>query len=89
MASGVPAYAATPDPDLHYAMDELTGTTVADSSGNGWDGETNGKVELVASDEGSALDLQGGHVIVPREVLDGAQDLTVATRVRWDGDGGA
>lgn len=80
-----PASAAVPAPDLHYTMDDVTGGTVPDSSGNGRDGTISGSTAVVAADDGSALDLTGGHVVLPREILDGASDLTVATRVRWDG----
>ncbi|RUR03107.1 LamG-like jellyroll fold domain-containing protein [Labedella endophytica] len=80
-----PAAAAVPAPDLRYSMDDVTGTTVPDSSGNGLDGTISGSTALVDSDESTALDLTGGHVVLPRDILDGATDLTVATRVRWDG----
>lgn len=80
-----PASAAVPTPDLHYSMDDVTGTTVPDSSGNDRNGTISGSTAVIASDDGSALDLTGGHVVLPTEILDGATDLTVATRVRWDG----
>jgi len=80
-----PASAATPAPDLHYSMDAITGTTVPDSSGNGRNGTISGSTAIIDADTGNALDLTGGHVVLPREVLAGATDLTVATRVRWDG----
>ena len=80
-----PASAATPAPDLHYSMDAITGTTVPDSSGNGRNGTISGSTAVIDADTGNALDLTGGHVVLPREVLAGATDLTVATRVRWDG----
>ncbi|WP_159500539.1 LamG-like jellyroll fold domain-containing protein [Microbacterium sp. 18062] len=84
-----PAMAAPPDPDLHYSMDDITGATVPDSSGNGWDGAISGATGIVTgAEDDSALDLDGGHVTIPRAVLDGATDLTVSTRVRWDGSSG-
>jgi hypothetical protein len=86
--AAAPAAAAPPDPDLHYSMDDVSGTTVPDASGNGWNGTITGATAAVEAGEGSALDLQGGYVTIPRDVLAGAQDLTVSTRVRWDGEGG-
>ncbi|WP_265522990.1 LamG-like jellyroll fold domain-containing protein [Oerskovia flava] len=93
-AFAAPATAATPEPDLHYTMDALDGTTVTDSSGNDLHGTLSGSAELVDDEAGgSALDLHGGtgggYVTLPRGALEGAQDLTVSTRVRWDGTGGA
>ncbi len=89
-----PAVAATPDPTLHWTMDDVSGTTVPDTSGNGLDGTISGTVAAVGTDDGgTALDLpggaDGGHVAVPRGALEGATDLTVSTRVRWDGTGGS
>jgi hypothetical protein len=90
-AAGVtaPAAAAAPSPDLHYTMDQITGTTVPDSSGNGWDGTISGSTAITPGGDGDAIDLLGGHVVVPRAALEGATDLTVSTRVRWDGEGGS
>ena len=93
----IPATAAptdTPDPRLHWTMDELVDGTLADSSGNGLTGTVSGSAALIdTGDGGTALDLaggsNGGFVAVPRGALDGAIDLTVSTRVRWDGTGGA
>jgi hypothetical protein len=62
---------------------------VPDSSGNGLNGTISGTTATVAAGEGSALDLQGGHVSIPRDAITGTNDLTVSTRVRWDGSGGA
>jgi len=92
-ALALPAAAATPEPDLHYTMDDVTGTTVPDASGNGLDGRISGSAAVVDVDGGSALDLAGGtgggYVTLPRGAIADATDLTVSTRVRWDGTGGA
>jgi hypothetical protein len=97
-ALALPAAAAeVPAPDLHYTMDDVDGSTVPDASGNGLDGQISGTTSVVAVDEaeggGSALDLpggaDGGFVTIPRGALEGAGDLTVSARVRWDGEGGA
>src|SRR5690606_5288089 len=87
-AAPAAAAPAAPTPDLHYSMDDVTGTSVHDASPNGWHGTISGSTAIVEGEDGSALDLQGGRVTLPREVLEGATDLTVSTRVRWDGDGG-
>ncbi|WP_069385552.1 LamG-like jellyroll fold domain-containing protein [Cellulosimicrobium cellulans] len=93
-ALALPASAETPDPDLHYTMDDVTGSTVPDASGNGLDGTVSGSTAVVdAEDGGTALDLAGGaaggYVTIPRGALADATDLTVSARVRWDGTGGA
>ncbi|WP_277212160.1 LamG-like jellyroll fold domain-containing protein [Isoptericola croceus] len=95
-ASALPAAADEPPaPDLHYTMDDITDDVVPDSSGNGLDGTISGTTDVVegAGADDLALDLaggsDGGYVTLPREVLDGATDLTISTRVRWDGQGGA
>ncbi|WP_105566568.1 LamG-like jellyroll fold domain-containing protein [Microbacterium halophytorum] len=92
-AVALPAAATDePTPRLHYTMDDATGGTVADASGNGLDGTVTGAAEVVATEAGGyALDLtggaDGGYVTVPRAALEGATDLTVSARVRWDGGG--
>ncbi|MFI2487374.1 LamG-like jellyroll fold domain-containing protein [Promicromonospora kroppenstedtii] len=83
-----------PAPDLRYTMDDVAGAVVPDSSGNGLDGTISGTTSLVdAEGGGTALDLPGGqgggYVTLPRAALDGATDLSVSARVRWDGTGGA
>ncbi len=75
-------------------MDDVTGAVVPDSSGNGLDGAITGTTNLVdVEGGGTALDLPGGegggYVTLPRAALDGATDLSVSARVRWDGTGGA
>ncbi|WP_169747729.1 LamG-like jellyroll fold domain-containing protein [Demequina subtropica] len=72
-------------PDLLYTMDDVTDGIVPDSSGNNLDGAIVGSTGIVAGVEGDALDLTGGAVTVPRDILDGATDLTVSSRLRWDG----
>ncbi len=88
------AAAEVPEPDLHYSMEEITSTTVPDVSGHGLDGTVAGSTSVVTAEGGgSALDLAGGsgggYVTIPRGALEGATDLTVTARVRWDGVGGA
>src|SRR5699024_9386196 len=74
VALTVPASAdESPVPDLHYTMDDVTGSTVPDTSGNGWDGTISGSTGTVETDDGgTALDLvggdDGGYVSLPREV---------------------
>jgi chitodextrinase len=93
-ALALPATAATPDPALHWTMDEVVDGTVADASGHGLTGSVAGTASLIdTGDGGTALDLAGGaaggYVAVPRGALEGATDLTVSTRIRWDGTGGS
>ncbi|WP_402463994.1 LamG-like jellyroll fold domain-containing protein [Isoptericola aurantiacus] len=88
-AVAAPAAAAVPEPDLHYSMDDVDGSTLPDSSGNGLDGTIAGNTAVIdGAGDTAALDLLGGHVVIPRGAIEGADDLTVSTQVRWDGDGG-
>ncbi|MEO6087481.1 MAG: LamG-like jellyroll fold domain-containing protein, partial [Umezawaea sp.] len=98
VVGGLPASAAVDDvpaPALHYTFDDVpTTVTVTDTSGNGLHGTlVNGaSAALVPGVAGSALDLPGGapnsagaYVVLPKAVVEGATDLTVSARVRWDG----
>lgn len=95
----VPAAVAAelPTPAVHYTFDDAPGATVRDVSGAGRDGTlaNPGTATSVAGVEGQALGLPGGaasagaHVALPASVLEGATDVTVSQRVRWDGTGGA
>jgi len=67
-------------------MDGISEGTVADSSGNGHDGTLVGDVEETTGPDGSgAIQLTGGHVELPGGVLGDSEDVTVQTRMRWDG----
>ncbi|MEV6714639.1 LamG-like jellyroll fold domain-containing protein [Lentzea sp. NPDC051208] len=96
---GSPATATTtdlPPPALHYGFDgdDLASGVVTDLSGNGLHGAlVNGtRAALVDGVSGKALELPGGaptsdgpYVSLPKPVLEGASDLTVSVRVKWDG----
>ncbi|MEU8244460.1 LamG-like jellyroll fold domain-containing protein [Actinoplanes missouriensis] len=89
-----PALAAgdLPAPVLAYEFedDTTTGGVIEDSSGNGLNGTlVNGSTAALAD---GALTLPGGsptsngaYVTIPRAALEGRTELTVATRVKWDG----
>jgi Concanavalin A-like lectin/glucanases superfamily/Bacterial Ig-like domain (group 4) len=97
LAAPRPAAAAVPDLALHYefAADDLATGQIADVSGHGLNGAlVNGSTATVVSGagDGVALHLPGGgsdsngaYVRLPKAVLDGRSDLTVAARVKWDG----
>ncbi|GAA1187839.1 LamG-like jellyroll fold domain-containing protein [Nesterenkonia xinjiangensis] len=89
LAGGSPAHAAPPEPVVHYTMDEVDGDRIVDASGNGLDGRISGEVDVVEAQDGTVLRLGGGHVAIPSGQFQEAEDLTVSTRVRWSGDGGA
>ncbi|MCJ1699380.1 Ig-like domain-containing protein [Rathayibacter festucae] len=79
----VSASGATAQPLLHYSFDTApTGTTVADTSGNGYNGTLRGSGATVAA---GALSLPGGsaaaapYVDIPTAGLVGKKDLTVST----------
>ncbi|MFR0357479.1 LamG-like jellyroll fold domain-containing protein [Streptomyces sediminimaris] len=98
-APAAPARAAgTPRPTAHYTFDEddLASGRITDSSGNGLTAalvNASTARAVAGSDGGRALALPGGastsdgaYVRLPRDVLAGANDLTVSARVRWSGD---
>ncbi|WP_461081446.1 LamG-like jellyroll fold domain-containing protein [Streptomyces deserti] len=98
-APAVPAQAAeTPQPAARYTFDQddLASGRITDSSGNGLTASlVNGSTaqSVAGTGGGKALALPGGaptstgaYVRLPREVLDGATDLTVSARVKWSGD---
>ncbi|MDR7385711.1 LamG-like jellyroll fold domain-containing protein [Promicromonospora iranensis] len=94
LATDTAAAQELPAPHLHYTMDDVADAVVPDTSGNGLDGAISGTTGLVdVEGGGTALDLPGGsgggYVTIPRGALEGATDVTVSARVRWDGTGGA
>lgn len=92
-----PAAAADlPDPVVHYTFDgDLSGGVVDDVSASDLNGTlvNPGTATSVESPDGRAVSLPGGavasnaYVTLPRGVLEGAGDLTVSIRARWDGGG--
>jgi hypothetical protein len=93
----IPARAADlPSPVVAYSFDtdDLASGVIADTSGNGLNGVlVNGSTaSLIPSDDGRAIQLPGGaptsngaYVTIPKAVLDGRTELTVSTRIKWDG----
>ncbi|WP_430784505.1 LamG-like jellyroll fold domain-containing protein [Actinoplanes sp. G11-F43] len=89
----VPALAdAVPAPVLAWEFDGDTGAggVITDSSGNGLNGTLVNGATATLTD--GVLTLPGGgpasngaYVTVPRGALEGRTELTVSTRVRWDG----
>ncbi|WP_084102178.1 LamG-like jellyroll fold domain-containing protein [Demequina sp. NBRC 110051] len=81
--------AALPAAELHYTMDDVDGTTVADASGNGHDGALlgSGATARDGVGDGAALDLSGAgdSVTFPASAVAGTTNVTVSARVRWDG----
>ncbi|WP_433832376.1 LamG-like jellyroll fold domain-containing protein [Actinoplanes sp. CA-015351] len=101
LIGSAPAHASAadlPSPVVAYEFDadDLTTGVVTDSSGNGLNGTlVNGATAALvdgASPGGHAVQLPGGapasngaYVQIPKAVLDGRTELTVSTRVKWDG----
>ncbi|MEV6812048.1 cellulosome enzyme, partial [Micromonospora sp. NPDC051296] len=94
----VPAAATSlPSPSLHYEFNSIDLSTgvIPDTSGNELAGTLVNRTTASLVDGasgGSALKLPGGaptsngaYVSLPRAALQGASDLTVSTRIRWDG----
>ncbi|MFB2555418.1 family 43 glycosylhydrolase [Herbiconiux liangxiaofengii] len=76
-----PAFAAADDHLVaHYALDETTGTTALDSSGNGRDASYVGAPAL-GGGAGATLDGVDDHVALPANILAGLDSITVSTEV--------
>lgn len=66
----------------HYALDETTGTTAADSSGHGYDGTVSG--DTAWADGGLTLGGTNGHVKLPDNMMAGLDAISVSTEVWVD-----
>ncbi|MCA9235996.1 MAG: carbohydrate binding domain-containing protein [Planctomycetales bacterium] len=66
-------------PEAWYQADATTGTTLADSSGNGNTGTLNGLAGWSTGVGGNALALNGGAVELPTGIVSGLNDFTIAT----------
>lgn len=84
-ASAAPAGSA-PAPAAHWALDEGSGTTAADSSGNGHNGTLGAGASWTAAQVGaSAVAFHGtadGNIDVPEPVVDTSQSFTVSAWVK-------
>ncbi len=76
----------------HWTLDEGTGTTAADSSGNGHDGAVGSGVSWVAGQVGPhALALNGsasGNIVIPDPVVDTSASFTVSAWVNLSNTAG-
>jgi hypothetical protein len=80
---------AVADLVAHYPLDEGTGTTATDASGNGRDGTVKGDPTWIVGKSGKALEFSGtagGHVDLGTwDPSDGTDQLSFALWVRWNG----
>jgi beta-xylosidase len=86
--AAAPPAAAAPAVDglvVHYALDETSGTTLIDSSGNGRDGTLNGGAAFVRG-EGLTFGGTNGYATLPDNLMRGLDQITVALDVRIDAD---
>ncbi|WP_168123243.1 DUF5695 domain-containing protein [Paenibacillus sp. HB172176] len=76
--------ATLPDLIAHYMFSESSGTTAADSSGNGKTGTLNGGASFATGQSGNAVTLNGsnGYVSMPGSIVNGATDITIAAWVK-------
>ncbi|GAA1586265.1 LamG-like jellyroll fold domain-containing protein [Actinoplanes couchii] len=89
----IPALAADlPTPVLAYEFDgdSTSSDVITDSSGNGLNGTlvngaTAGLTDGALTLPGGGPTSNGAYVTIPRRALEGRTDLTVSTRVKWDG----
>jgi DUF1680 family protein len=70
----------------HYRLDETTGTTAADATGNGRTATLAGGATWIAGRTGNAVNLSGAsqYLSLPAGILAGAAAFTIATWVRLD-----
>src|SRR4051812_34414540 len=78
-----PAAVAATDLLVHYALEQTSGTVVADSSGNGRDASVVGGTTWNGVD-GLRLDGVSGHGKLPDDLVRGLSAITVSTQVRLD-----
>jgi hypothetical protein len=79
-----------PPPVVHLRFDESSGSSAADSSGNGWSGTlVNGPVWIsgAASKINNAVNLDGTNdqVTFAQGIVSGTNDVTFAAWVKWNG----
>ncbi|HEX3030365.1 MAG TPA: M6 family metalloprotease domain-containing protein [Clostridia bacterium] len=76
--------AGTPDYDVYYKFDETSGTTAADSSGNGKNATLRGTISWVAGKSGNAVSLDGssGYASLPAGVVSSLDDFTITAWVK-------
>ncbi|MFC5468014.1 DUF5695 domain-containing protein [Cohnella suwonensis] len=76
--------AALPDQLVRYQFSETSGTSAADTSGNGKTGTLNGGATWAAGQSGNAVSLNGstGYVSMPNGIANGATSFTVAAWVK-------
>ncbi|MBN1311952.1 MAG: discoidin domain-containing protein [Anaerolineae bacterium] len=92
--TGTPTKTPTPtatqppsdDPVVWYRFDESSGTTAADSSGNGLNASLVNGPTWVSGQSGNAVNLDGSndYVSMPSGVISSLDDFTIATWVRLD-----
>ncbi len=92
----LPAHAAVGDTSnllLQYKFDETGGAKVVDSSGHGFNGTYVNQPAWGKGIDGRSFKLAGGaansapYVQIPNGVLKGLDAVTIATWVKWEGDG--
>jgi GH43 family beta-xylosidase len=84
-----PTIPPSTNPIVAYQFNETSGTTAADSSGNGKNGTLVNGPTWVAGRVGNAVNLDGSndHVSLPAGIVNGLNDFTIATWVRLDTTG--
>lgn len=68
----------------HLQFDETTGTSAADSTGNGVTGTLNNGASWTTGNEGNAVDLSGSnqYVSLPDDIIENLSDFTIAAWVK-------
>ncbi|WP_051197096.1 family 43 glycosylhydrolase [Jonesia quinghaiensis] len=73
----------SPQPILHYPLDDTSGTTARDASGNGHDGTINGSPTLTGA-QGYTLDGVDDAIKLPNNILSDLDSITVSLDVLID-----
>ncbi|MEH0416966.1 family 43 glycosylhydrolase [Streptomyces sp. B21-083] len=88
LALSVPAHAAASDITdglaLWYKLDAASGTTVADSSGNGRTGTVNGTAGWSNSGDGLSFNGSDTYIKVPDNIMSGMNSISVSMDVKVD-----
>ncbi|HZZ26911.1 MAG TPA: LamG-like jellyroll fold domain-containing protein, partial [Pirellulales bacterium] len=69
-------------PVVWYQANASSGTTLADSSGNGKNGTLSGSAGFAAGVSGNALSLTGGNATLPTGIVSNLNDFTISAWVR-------
>jgi hypothetical protein len=77
-------YLAISDPFAWYKADESSGTTLADAAAGDQNAALTGSYNVASGISGNALQLTGGHALLPTGIVSGLGNFTIATWIKAD-----